>query len=338
MTADAIDIPATSRSAGAGDQAPPSQALPAVLIAGLLLSAVFVAFLYLMRGEAMFALPDQISGVHNEDFLAFWRAGVMSLNGEASSVYNTAAFLAPLPEAAAGLRFLNPPHFLLALAPLGLLPYGAAKFLFLILNLLSLAALAKLITDAAPRLQNRYAAVFFLLVFSPAMFASLLVMQIGPFVALLLAGGLLLARRRPIVAGLLLALLTMKPQFGLMAPLFLAAQGNWRAIIATVIWTAALCLGATMAFGVELWAAFLKSLSTVHAVHASLLHRDMVTVAQAVRKLGAAQNIAYTAQIVAVLFAAALVWRSARRLRPSTLEARICDVSTAETVGLALLA
>lgn len=307
---------------------------PVVLIAGMILAALFVAILFAARREKIFEFPLQTASVSGEDFLAFWRAGVMALDGEAASVYDPAIFIAPLPSSGAGLRFLNPPHFLLVAAPFGLMPYGVAKFLFLVLTASALAALANFIRASAPAFQRRPETAAALLAFSPAMFASLLIMQIGPLVAPLLAGGLLLARRRPVLAGFLLALATMKPQFGLMAPIYLAARGEWRAIIAAIGWTLALCLASTAAFGVEIWPAFAKSLSTVHAAHASILHRDMVSVAQAAGKLGLSDHLRFAAQVAIIAPVAMLVWAAARLARP---EGR--DIGRdGEAVGLTLLA
>ncbi|HYM15532.1 MAG TPA: glycosyltransferase family 87 protein [Dehalococcoidia bacterium] len=62
-----------------------------------------------------------------------------------------------------------------------------------------------------------------------------------PVLALALLGGLLLARRRPVLAGLLLGILALKPQYIIVPLLYLAWTRNWRALGA--------CAGGLVALG-----------------------------------------------------------------------------------------
>jgi len=55
-----------------------------------------------------------------------------------------------------------------------------------------------------------------------------------PVLALATLGGLLLARRRPVVAGLLIGVLALKPQYIIVPLLYLAWTRNWRALAACV--------------------------------------------------------------------------------------------------------
>ena len=50
-----------------------------------------------------------------------------------------------------------------------------------------------------------------------------------------------------------------KPQFGLMIPLVLAASGRWRSFAAAAATVALLALATTLAFGPDVWHAFLDS-------------------------------------------------------------------------------
>ena len=83
--------------------------------------------------------------------------------------------------------------------------------------------------------------------------------QNGFLTAALLGGALVLLERRPVVAGVLIGLLVYKPQFGLMLPLALIAGGHWRAFAAAAVTVALLTLATTMAFGPDVWHAFLLS-------------------------------------------------------------------------------
>jgi hypothetical protein len=68
-----------------------------------------------------------------------------------------------------------------------------------------------------------------------------------PVLALALLGGMLLARRRPVVAGLVFSVLALKPQYVVVPLLYLAWTRNWRALGACVAALAA--LGAAGIFG-----------------------------------------------------------------------------------------
>lgn len=274
--------------------------------AAVFAAAIFVASLFVLRAGKIFTLPPSIAEASREDLVAFWQAARLCLEGNAASAYNPAAFRAGFPENAQGLLFLNPPHFFLLIAPLGLISYGAAKALWIAASTAAMTALAWLVKPPARWVW--LAAV----ILSPAIFVSLLVMQAGPFVAVALAAALLLSRDRPLLAGLLLALLTMKPQFGLMAPVFLAARGDWRAFGAAVGLGAVLMIASAAIFGVETWRAFFGSLD-VHAAHAANIHRDMVTVHQAVGKLGGGEALRAAAQIITILLGGVAVFLAARR-------------------------
>lgn len=275
-------------------------------VAALVLAALFTALLIDLRFAKIFSFPLDVANASKEDLMAFWRAGVMSVQGDAAALYDSDRFRAGLPPNGAGLLWLNPPHFLLLVTPLGLLPYGAAKAIWLALSVAAFAALARLAGRGHP--------FAWLILLSPAMFAHLLVIQAGPFVALGLFCALSLARRRPIAAGILLALLTMKPQFGLIAPVFFAATGQWRAIVATITTSFGLVLLSIAFFGIDPWMAFVQSLGGAHSQHAATLHVDMLTIHQTVGKLGFDPTWRSIGQFAVTGAAALVVWVSARRL------------------------
>jgi hypothetical protein len=93
----------------------------------------------------------------------------------------------------------------------------------------------------------------------PAVFINLGHGHNGFLTAALMTGALILLDRRPIVAGILIGLLAYKPQFGLVIPLVLIASGRWRVFFTAGVTVALLALAVTLAFGVEVWTAFLAS-------------------------------------------------------------------------------
>ena len=84
----------------------------------------------------------------------------------------------------------------------------------------------------------------------PAVMWNMLVGQNGFLTAALIGLMLLTLDTRPIAAGVLLGLLTYKPQFGILFPIVLAANGQWRVIAAASVTTAALVAASAAVFGV----------------------------------------------------------------------------------------
>ncbi len=81
----------------------------------------------------------------------------------------------------------------------------------------------------------------------------------GFLTAALMGAALLQLDRRPIIAGILFGLLAYKPQFGLLIPLVLIVSGRWRVLAAAAATVALLTLAVTLAFGPDVWTAFLAS-------------------------------------------------------------------------------
>ncbi len=273
------------------------------------LTAIAIAGVYLFRAELIFGIDGALSGLKAEDTVAFWTAAKMALSGAAASLYDVETFRSNVPLEQTNLLWLNPPHFLLALAPLGLAPYTVTKFIWLGASLAALAYIAR-----ALRLGHIGAACLFL---SPAVYVSLFVMQSAPFVAAGLVFALLNARRRPIASGFILALLTMKPQYGLLIPIYLVAAGYWRTVGWASLFSVALVALSVLFFGIAPWVNFLESLQTTHGENAMRLHQGSLIVQQTLGKLGAPEALRIAGQAAAMAIAVAFAWRVARKDAPA---------------------
>lgn len=272
----------------------------------LVLTSLFTALLFEMRAEKIFSLPPAAEAAVAEDLVAFYRAAELASEGAAANAYDAASFREGLGARHKGLLWLNPPHALLTVAPLDNISYGAAK-----LALLALTALTLFLVARMAKAPWWMAAT---LIVSPASFASLLVLQIGALVAAGLFASLTLARSRPIAAGLILALLTMKPQYGLMAPIFLAACGHWRAIGWGAAFTMALVALSVWRFGAAPWGAFFESVAGgAISAHGAGLHRDMLSAGSTLIKLGAGP-FSSAGQLTIIAACAAVTFIAARRL------------------------
>ncbi len=224
-----------------------------ILYGGLIcaINALILVFGILFTGETP----------HRVDFIAFQAAGRLALAGEAAAAYDwdrlrdaQAAILGIAPEAISGyLGWLNPPHFFFAVAPFAPLPYAWAWAAWILACVLVLGFAVRAVSPGAAAL----VAVFC----TPSVLFSLGVGQNGALVAALMAWTLLLLDRRPVLAGIALGLLTIKPQFGLIFPLLLVLTGRWRVFAAATATVLAVVAASWVAFGAEAWRAFLPIVS-----------------------------------------------------------------------------
>ena len=100
----------------------------------------------------------------------------------------------------------------------------------------------------------------------PAVFVNLGHGHSGFLTAALFGAALLQLDRKPVLAGVLFGCIAYKPQFGLLVPIVLAASGRWRAFIAAATTVAVLTIAVTLAFGLDIWSAFLASTRFTRAV------------------------------------------------------------------------
>lgn len=187
------------------------------------------------------------------DYVAFHVAAKAAHDGEAASVYDTAAFERRLREWGPqkeryGLTWQYPPTYFFAVAPLAELGFIPGYVLW--------TGLAALGFFAALRSAGLGALFLFVILASPAVFQAAITGQNGFLTAALLIIAALYPDKRPIAAGLAAALLTMKPQLGALLPVAYLAGGCWRAFLTAALGAGALAAASWAAFGAESWIAF----------------------------------------------------------------------------------
>ena len=242
------------------------------------------------------------------DFFGLWSFGRYVLTHAPASIYDERALhafqtgLGMSPDRS--YPFPYPPCILLLLAPFGALLYVVARVAWLLLAFGAYAAAL-----AAWRWQRPVAA---LLLLAPSSAVCFLVGQNGFFVAALMLGGMRLLWTRPLTAGALLGAVACKPQMAVLIPFVLLFGRHWRATAGAGIAIAVLTLVTTLAFGVDIWAAWLAFIrdqaGTVMAGRAALLDM-MPTVRSAVLLLGGSAAAAQIAQAAGVLAGLVAVWR-----------------------------
>ena len=125
---------------------------------------------------------------------------------------------------------------------------------------------------------------------------------------------MILLERRPWVAGALFGLLCYKPQFGLLLPLALLAERQWRAIVGAALVVAAFAGLSAALFGMQTWREFLAIVPV--STHEMLEQGDIgfgkiQSVFGAARLWGASVRASYVMQAAYSLPAAcAVLWIS----------------------------
>lgn len=183
------------------------------------------------------------------DFVATWAGAKAALAGDPGQYFDFEAFNTLLRSYfGAGYPLHNwsyPPHLLLLTWPLGFIPYLAAYMVWCALGLILYVVV---MTDGGRRFDH-----IVLIVLAPAVTLNIWTGQNGFLTAALLVGGLIQLDRRPLLAGVLLGLLSIKPQLGLLLPVMLALTGRWRAIAAAAATIAVLAALACIVFGPKIW-------------------------------------------------------------------------------------
>lgn len=258
-----------------------------MIVLALAVSQYAILVLYMFGGS-----PEYVLG---GDFVAFWSAARETLAGNLTALYTPDglydAFLKHRPDAAVeGLTWQYPPHASLLFSPIGYLPYEAA---YAVWSGLGLGFFAWVMSTLGVRGRALIAVL--------ATIPVLIVLNTGQN-ALFTAGLLLLAvfnaKSKPVLAGLAAAVLTVKPQLGILLPFLFIAGGHWRAFAAAAIGSLLIWGGSVFALGRDSWTAFFEFLGVVSG---SVSEGDMPLYKMV--NIYAAARLAWVPEIAAALLA-----------------------------------
>jgi len=320
------------------------------LVAGLLLAFGFIAAVALVATSD--GSNDRFGRPLGTDFSNVYAAGTYVLDGQPAAPFDPrrqyvreqAIFGPDTPF----YGWHYPPFFLGLAAFLALMPYGLALLVWqgvtLVLYVLSIRAIlaaglpsplwggsraesargggptiaaTPLPAPSAPtsptRGEVKKERLWLLLALAyPAVFINLGHGHNGFLTAALMGGALVVLNTRPVLAGILFGLIAYKPQFGVLIPLALIAGGYWRTVFTAAATVVALALIVTLAFGTDVWTAFLASMHftrTVVLEQGNTGWQKIQSVFSWVRMWGGSVQLAYAAQgIVTLAIAAAIVW------------------------------
>ena len=282
--------------------------------AAMLLLA-YAAMLYTVFGEA--------TRGPGSDFLAFWSAAKLTVAGTPALAYDLAAETAAQAESglASFFAFVNPPPFLLAIAPFGLMPYPLALVAWVLAGWAIWLLIARRILPQA----TLPIAAF------PGAWLAASHAQNGFLTGALLIGGVLALKRSQWLSGALLGALIVKPHLALFVPLWLAAGRKWTAIWAAAASAMALALLSLAVFGRETWLGYTQTFAVSEAImrgSEDVFFLRMGTVYSGLRyHLGA--DVALIGQGLVTLACAALVALVWRRTRDTDAAGALMFAATA---------
>jgi len=261
-----------------------------------------------------------VDGTHfvlGRDFLNTWMGGRSVFGDGPAAWFDLHAYNAALREVL-GTPYPEhywsyPPHVLLFIWPLGLMPYLPAYIAWCAIGI---ALYLFACSSAIARKHWVFLAV------APGIAVCIFFGQNGFYTAALLIGGLLCRDRRPVLAGILFGILTVKPQFGLLVPVVLLLERRWVTIAAAVVTTAVLVAATALLFGSDVWLEFWQKVVpqqqwlTAHGT--GLLFVMVSSVFYGARLLHLPETVGWALQgMVAALALGAVVWCYWRRRDPA---------------------
>lgn len=277
-----------------------------VVASGIVVGLIYHLNLWTFDHKGFSILSDRLP---YWDFTNLWAGSKMAIEGHVAILFDVEAYRAALramfsPDLP-NQEWSYPPSMVLVGGPLAMLPILPAYLLW------TFGTVALLHPAIRPLGLPR--AVHLAALLSPAVFMNAVFGQNGALTAALLVGGLLMAPKRPILAGILFGLLTVKPHLGILVPFCLVASMNWRAVLSATLTTVTLVIATGLFLGFEAWRLFLTETgplmtSIMEAPYPQPYHANALTVFIMARSFGSSLAFAYGAQGVATLAVACFVF------------------------------
>lgn len=191
------------------------------------------------------------------DFAVYWSASSLALSHGPVTAYSWESLRAM--EATLHLPsfgpFAYPPTFLLMIYPIAAMPFGAAVIVWSLFGVAGYLLFIRAVIAPISRYWLFPALAF------PGMWLSLVAGQNSLFTLVMGGTALLLIRQRPVLAGACIALLCIKPQLGVLFPLFLLCRRHWTAFASAAVFSMLYCGLTWLAFGTDSFRAFEQALS-----------------------------------------------------------------------------
>lgn len=250
---------------------------------------------YVIAGLAWVSMADQMLDPKGKplgyDFITFWAGSWLTWNDSAAAVFDPVKIMAAeqvaVPASEKLFLWHYPPTFLMVVAPFALMPYVLSYLLWVTGTF---TVYAWVIRKMAPQPQT-----VLLLVAFPGAFLNFFHGQTAFVTAALFGGAMLTLERRPILAGILLGLMSYKPHFGVLIPIALICGRHWQAFIAAAITTVVFAAVSMLFLGIEPWIAFWNNIPLARSVFEDGLIRwgKLPSLYASLRLAGAGLTLAY---------------------------------------------
>jgi hypothetical protein len=265
---------------------------------------VAAAWIGLARGGV-----DRAGHPLGTDFLSFWAASDLALAGDAPGVYDPMRHgareqaLFPGDATQGYTAFFYPPTYLVLCLPLALLPYFWSLAAWLGLTG---AAYWRGVRALLPGPGRALPILAY-----PAVLVTAGHGQNAFLTTALFAGAARWLGPRPLLAGMCLGALCIKPHLLCLAPLTLLAGRHWRALAGAAAAAAALCIASLALFGADTWRGFLGIAPLARrTLEEGLVSPDkMASIFAAARVLAAPVPAGYALQATAALAAGIVLVR-----------------------------
>ncbi len=281
----------------------------------LLVLAVCLAFLaYNIKWIVDVLRHGQNGQPFGADFISFWSAGYLAMQGKAELAYNLKAIEAAhqlaMPGYTGSVPWHYPPPFLLVVTPLASLPFGIALTLFTLAGLLVSLFLCW-------RIKPDWLWILALLA-APSFTNCLIQGQNGWITAALASGGLMMLPRSAALGGALLGLLIYKPHFFPVAIFYLLITRQWKGLLWAYGSSCLLILTSLLVFGIAPWIAFIQNAAFANEIMTMgwVEWLKMGSTFVAARQIGASVATAWGLHILvnlASLTLAMRIWKTQNR-------------------------
>ena len=295
---------------------------------GALLIQISIIISYVLLWS-MLAWRDEL---WRNDFIAFYSAGAMVLAGEGGQIYDLDAVLPYQQATLAGrfdviraLPFANPPHIALLMAPLAVLPFQAAFYLWTGIQIGLIVWAARLAFRGAGWSRKEQLLLSGAILAFPPLFSTIVV---GAFSLILLVCMWqfyhALRSGRPGSAGMWLVLGLIKPQVWILLVVMLLAARQWRALAGATGTGTAIVLSSSSVLGWRSWPDWLALLERLPQLHRNGQGIDVMYNIRGTLTLwlGGHQEVLLTrlTWLVVAVAVGAVAWLWWRRWHPGTLD------------------
>jgi hypothetical protein len=242
------------------------------------------------------------------DFITYWAASHLALTGHAQDAYNTSLLFNAqqigMPAATASTYvWFYPPAFFLVVLPLALLPYIAAYGIFMLSTLCACLLVLR-------RIVRGSTAMWCIAAFS-GLWLNLFCGQNAFLTAALAGAALLCFDRKPILSGVCIGLLAIKPHLAILFPVALIAVGAWRTLITAALTAVVSTVVATVTLGLGVLKGFIVNLgyARLFLENGSHIWERMPSLFAFMRLRGMPVEWAYVVHFFVAIWSVIIVWR-----------------------------